>query len=244
MWNGKKVSLVMATYKEKDSIEPVLRDFIATDFADEIIVVDNNAEPGTREAVASLASPYVRVVHEPRQGYGYAFRRGYEETTGDYIVTVEPDGTYVGGLRRFLVFAEEFDVVLGSRTILKAKNKDWGYWRREINILYGFLIHFLFNTHMITDIGCTYKLMSRKAYQHLAPLWRHTTSVFATELLLSVVRENLNFTEIPVIFTERVGPSVVLDSRIKLTRLACYHIKQIVGAWWQWKFRGNIYPQP
>src|SRR3989338_7348895 len=144
MWNGKKVSLVMATYKEKDSIEPVLRDFIATGLADEIIVVDNNAEPGTREAVAALASPHVRVVHEPRQGYGYAFRRGYEEATGDYLVTVEPDGTYVGGLRRFLVFAEDFDVVLGSRTILKAKNKDWGYWRREVNILYGYFIHLLF----------------------------------------------------------------------------------------------------
>ncbi len=233
----------MATYKEKDSINRVLADFIATGLTDEIIVVDNNAEPGTRDAVAALASPIVRVIHEPRQGYGYAFRRGYEEATGDYIVTVEPDGTYVGGLRRFLVFAEAFDVVLGSRTILKAKNKDWGYWRREVNILYGYLIHLLFNTHMITDIGCTYKLMSQKAYQRLAPLWRHTTSVFATEILLSVVRERLNFTEIPVVFTERVGPSVVLPNRMRLAGLALYHLRQIFGAWWQWKFRHNVYPQ-
>lgn len=231
----------MATYRERDSIARVIADFLATGLADEIIVVDNNAEPGTREAIAGAASSLVRVVHEPRQGYGFTFQKGYHEASGDLIVTVEPDGTYAGSdLRRFLTFGEDFPVVLGSRTILKVINKDWGFWRREANILYGYLIHLLFNTQMVTDIGCTYKLIRREALEHLQPLWQHGSSLLATEILLSVVRERIPFTEIPVTFLERVGPSVVIENPRKLIKLAFQGLGQILGGWWQWK-TGNRY---
>ena len=50
---------------------------------DEILVVNNNAAAGTSEEVAGRAGPDLREIHEPRQGYGNAIRRGLREATGD-----------------------------------------------------------------------------------------------------------------------------------------------------------------
>ena len=79
MWDGKRVSVILMTYAEAGSIRAVVEGFAATGVVDEVLVVDNNAEPGTREALAGSGA---RQVHEGRQGYGWACRRGLAEATG------------------------------------------------------------------------------------------------------------------------------------------------------------------
>src|SRR3989344_8999484 len=208
MWNNKQISVVMPTYREKGSIRSVIADFLGTGLVDEVIVVSNNAESGTEEEVEKVKSEKVKILREPRQGYGHALQTALLAATGDYIVSVEPDGTYVGkDLKRFLQFAEDFPVVFGSRVIEKTNNKDWGYWRREVNFLYGAIIHWLFNSSTVTDVGCTYKLMTREVVRALKPHWRPGSSFFATELLLLTVAKGHKFVEIPVTFQARVGSS-------------------------------------
>lgn len=114
MWNGKTVSVVLMTYAERDSIAEVIDGFLATGLADEVLVVDNNAEPGTREEVAKTSA---RLVEEPRQGYGFATRRGLMDATGDLIVLAEPDGTFLPeDLVKLLAYSNECEVVFGTRT--------------------------------------------------------------------------------------------------------------------------------
>src|ERR687885_715817 len=86
MWNGNRVSLVLMTYAERDSIRAVIEGFVATGVVDEVVVVDNNAQAGTREEVAPTPA---RLVSEPKQGYGHAIRRGLVEATGDLIGLAE-----------------------------------------------------------------------------------------------------------------------------------------------------------
>ena len=78
MWNGKRVSVVLMTYAERDSIRAVIDGFFDTGLVDEVLVVDNNAEAGTAEEVDQTRA---RLVHEPRQGYGHATRRGLVEAS-------------------------------------------------------------------------------------------------------------------------------------------------------------------
>ncbi len=73
MWNGKTVSVVLMTYAERDSIREVIEGFLGTGFVDEVLVVDNNAQAGTREEVARhgrpagpRAAPGLRGSHPPR----------------------------------------------------------------------------------------------------------------------------------------------------------------------------------
>ena len=51
MWKRKKVSVVLPTYNEKDSIRNSINDFFSSGYVDEIIVVNNNAAEGNSEEV-------------------------------------------------------------------------------------------------------------------------------------------------------------------------------------------------
>ena len=56
MWNNKSVSVVLATYREKDSIRNSIEEFYSTGVVDEIVVVNNNAEPGTDDEIRKTRS--------------------------------------------------------------------------------------------------------------------------------------------------------------------------------------------
>src|SRR3989344_1652681 len=106
MYQGKKVSVVFSTYREKNSIRQAIDDFFATGFVDEVVVVNNNAEPGTDEEVKKTKA---RLFYEAKQGYGYGYQRGIQEAKGDLIVLSEPDGTFAASdLERFLIYEKDF----------------------------------------------------------------------------------------------------------------------------------------
>src|ERR1051325_7180750 len=114
MWEGKRVSVVLMTHAERGSIRRVIEGFFATRLVDEVVVVNNNAEPGTSDEVAQTGA--VEVL-ETRQGYGYAVRCGLSESTGDLVVLVEPDGTFLPeDIKKLLVYSNDCDAVLGTRT--------------------------------------------------------------------------------------------------------------------------------
>jgi len=240
MYNGKLVSVVFATYREKDSVREVIEDFFnATPFVDEIVVVNNNAESGTIEEVQKTKA---RMVYEKRQGYGYAFQRGIKEARGDYVFLCEPDGTYKGkDIERFLVYAKTggFDVVLGSRTGQNTplSAADMTLTRKFANVFEAKTIEVLFNTNALTDIGCTYKLFTKEAIKKIAPCWRARNSLFATELVLLTVSRKLHFIEIPVTFKKRIGVSTFVST---FSRQAKWAIKIYAHIWAFW-LRGILF---
>src|SRR5215468_9412698 len=114
MYRGWSVSVVMPAYNEAAFITSAVRDFLAVPEVDDVLVVDNNSSDDTN-ALARAAG--ARVVTEVVQGYGAACRRALSDATGDLILLVEPDGTFVpGDVPKFLAYAREFDAVLGTRT--------------------------------------------------------------------------------------------------------------------------------
>src|SRR6185312_4267882 len=168
MWNGREVSVVLMTYAERDSIRGVINGFFATGLVDEVLVIDNNAQPGTAEEVSQTRA---RLVHEPRQGYGHASRRGLLEARGEIIVLAEPDGTFLPeDILKLLVYSSECDAVFGTRTTREliwaeanmARFLRWGNWA------VAKLIEALFNTSHLSDVGCTYKLLRRDAAKDIA----------------------------------------------------------------------------
>lgn len=234
MYQGKSISVVFATYREKKSIKRVINEFFATGFVDEVLVVNNNAEAGTDEEVKKTKA---RLVYEPRQGYGYTYQTGIKAARGYYIVLCEPDGSFTGrDLERFLVYARDFDVVLGSRTgqSTPLSGADMTVIRKYANVFEAKTIEVLFNTNALTDIGCTYKLFKKSILKKLKPLWRTRNSLFATELVLLTVSENLHFIEIPVTFKKRVGFSTFVEKWYGATKWAIRIQIYILGFWLRW----------
>lgn len=236
MYRGKSVSVVFATYRERASIRSAIEDFFATGFVDEIIVVNNNAEAGTDEEVKKTAA---KLIYEKRQGYGYTYQTGIAAAVSDYIVLVEPDGTFVGSdLERFLIYASDFPVIFGTRTSQSSvfKGAAMGLMRKWADVLEGKFIEILFMTNALTDVGCTYKLFHREAVQRIAPLWKEGGALFATELILLTASQRIPFVEIPITFQERVGKSTLTARWWQLASWGLRILWFIFRFWVRWIF--------
>ncbi len=162
MWHGHSVSVILPTYNEKDSIRQVVLDIQSTGVVDEVIVVNNNAVAGTSEAVADTGA---REILESRQGYGWSIRRGLAESSADYLIVCEPDGTFFAGdVFKLLSYAEDFDVVYGSRTSQQLiwSGANMGIFLRWGNWCVAKYMQFLYNATSLTDVGCTMRLIRRQ----------------------------------------------------------------------------------
>jgi glycosyltransferase involved in cell wall biosynthesis len=229
MWHHQSVSVVLMTYAEKDSIRATIEGFFATGVVDEVVVVDNNAEPGTHAAVAATAA---REVHEPRQGYGFATRRGLEEATGDLIVLCEPDGTFIpDDIFKLLVYSDDCDVVFGTRTTreLLWQGANMGFLLKWGNWGLAKVIEVVFNTSHLSDVGCTYRLLRREALEKVRDRFTVGSEHFGPELMLLCITSGLRTVEVPVNYLPRVGVSSVTGSRGKAIRLGARMAVHILG---------------
>jgi glycosyltransferase involved in cell wall biosynthesis len=229
MWNGKRVSVILPTYNEKDSIRGCIEGFLETGYVDEVIVVNNNAVSGTSEEVAGTGAIEVR---EPRQGYGWACRKGLENSSGDLLVLCEPDGTFEPrDILKLLAYSVDFDYVLGTRT---TKEYIWaganmGFFLKWGNVVTAKLIEVLFNSSILTDVGCTLRLISRDAYERVRGAIRVGDSAFGPHLTLLMLAAGVEFTEISVNYRPRVGLSAVTGSFAKAFFLGLRMIGMVVA---------------
>jgi glycosyltransferase involved in cell wall biosynthesis len=209
MWCGKSVSLILPTYNEKDSIRASVEEFYATGLLDEIIVVNNNAAAGTSENIADTPA---REVFESIQGYGAAIRCGFREAKGDLVIVAEPDGTFRGhDLRKMLAYAEDFEVVYGSRTVKELiwEGANMGLFLKWGNYAVAKLMEFLFNTTSLTDVGCTMRCIHRETLRELEPFFTVNGSFFGPEMMVISILKNKRMIQVPVNYTKRVGTSSV-----------------------------------
>jgi len=228
MWKGKEVSVVLMTYAERDSIRGVIEGFFATGVVDEVLVVDNNSQPGTPEEVRRTRA---RLVHEPQQGYGHATRRGLLEARGDVIVLAEPDGTFLPqDIIKLLVYSGECDVVFGTRTtqVLIWQDANMAHFLRWGNWAVAKLIELLFNTSHLSDVGCTYKLLRRDAADHIARTMTVGGNHAGVEIMLLTIVSGARFVEVPVNYLPRVGVSSVTGKRLAAISVGLRMIKQVL----------------
>lgn len=222
MFEGKKVSVVIPTYNEEKSIASIINGFFATGLVDEVIAVDNNARGDTKGEILKTKARYV--LESENQGYGHALMRGMREATGDLIVMVEADGTFdPKDIEKFLLYSREFDVVFGTRT---SRASIWSGAFMPFPVRFGNwfvakVLEVVHNGPTLTDVGCTYKLISRKAYQRIEDLFPKSRGkgTFSPELMIWLIRRGFKPIEIPVIYKQRVGQSMYTGSTGKAAKI-------------------------
>jgi glycosyltransferase involved in cell wall biosynthesis len=228
MWNERSISVILPTYNEAASIADCIRGFEKLGVVDEIVVVNNNAHPDTSSEVAGTSA---REVFEPVQGYGSAIRRGFTEATGDLIVVCEPDGTFApDDLGKLLPFLSDCEFVLGSRTvndfIYEGANMGrllrWGNWgmAKLTEVLYG--------SAYLSDVGCTFRVITRPALEQLMPLFETNASAFGYEMMLHAARQRMRIVQVPVRYLPRVGESSVTGDMGKAVRLGFHMLGMLV----------------
>jgi glycosyltransferase involved in cell wall biosynthesis len=213
--NHLEISLVLPTYREKNSIRKVVLDFQKFSQIKEIIVVDNNAEIGTIEQVADLG---VLIIYEPIQGYGSAIKTGIRNSKFEYVCICEPDGTFnPSDLNKLVSYSSESDFVVGTRTntILVWSGANMGLFLRWGNWFVAKLTEVLFNTTYLSDVGCTFRLVKKYKALEIIDYSKSNGSIFGFQMLLEALIHGCKVIQIPVNYHSRIGESSVTGSRLK-----------------------------
>lgn len=207
MWKKQKVSVILPTYNEKDSIRKVIKEFESLGIIDEIIVINNNAIKGTSEQVSKTSAIEI---FESDPGYGAAIQRGLKDTTADLIFVCEPDDTFVAeDVYKFLSYIDDVDVVYGSRTVKNfiGKGANMGHFLKNGNWFVAKLMQVLYQTNSLSDVGCTFRLIRKPALKKIQSSFRIKSGFFGPEMMLLTKHFDISFVQIPIKYKARVGES-------------------------------------
>ena len=131
---------------------------------------------------------------------------------------IEPDGTFEpNDVIKFLAYSDNFDVVFGTRTtsIMIGKGANMGFFLKWGNYLVAKFIEIIFNTTYLSDVGCSYRLINRKAYNKIRKKFTISGMEFNPDMMLQIIRNNIKYIEIPANYLKRVGKSSVTGSFFK-----------------------------
>jgi len=208
MYQGHSVSIIIPAYDEEASIGGVVRDFCAQPHVDEVLVVDNNCRDETARHAREAGA---RVVEEAEPGYGKALMRGMREATGDWLVLVEADGSFIGrDVEKLLCYLGDCSMVLGTRTTrqMVGQGANMDFILRWGNVAAAKILELLWYAPMeprLTDVGCTYRALKRETYAIIGPGLREAGPAFSPEMICEALRHELRVIEVPVHYGAREG---------------------------------------
>ncbi|HEX4604279.1 MAG TPA: glycosyltransferase family 2 protein [Candidatus Angelobacter sp.] len=200
-----RVSVVIPTYNEAQSIGRVLAD-LPPDLVTEVIVVDSNSSDGTPEIAAGAGA---RVIKEPRRGYGRACLTGLAHADSPDVV-VFLDGDYSDRPSELPIllapiFEGHADITIGSR-LGPDRNSGALPWHAAFgNRLAAVLIH-LFYGLKISDLG---PFRAGRADVLRALALEEATYGWAVEMILKGALAGFRIVEVPVSYHPRIGKSKI-----------------------------------
>src|SRR6266403_1834989 len=212
-----RVSVVIPTHNEAQSIGRVLADLPA-ELVTEVLVVDSNSTDGTAEIAAKMGA---RVLHEPRRGYGRACLTGLANAQNPDVV-VFLDGDYSDRPSELPILLAPIiegraDITLGSRL------HEWNSagalpWHQVFgNRLAAGLIRLLYGLE-ISDLG---PFRAGRADVLRALALEETTYGWAVEMILKGAIAGCRIVEVSVSYYPRIGKSKISGT-----------LKGTVGAGW------------
>ncbi|MCW4022843.1 MAG: glycosyltransferase family 2 protein [Candidatus Bathyarchaeota archaeon] len=212
-----EIVVALTAYNDELSISAAVKDFIKQDNVTEVVVVDNNSTDETSKRASEAGA---RVVHETKQGYGYACIRGLKECLknkeANIIVLAEGDRTFRGyDLRKLIPYLDNVDAVLGTRTGQDLMDKwtqlDWFMvWG---NLFLGALVQLKFWNAMcwgkirLSDVGCTKRAIRREALEKIIDQLHVGGDHFSPDMIMVMLKNELRMIEVPITFWPRVGKS-------------------------------------
>jgi glycosyltransferase involved in cell wall biosynthesis len=160
--------VVVPCYNEHATILTLIKRVADSPWVREIIVVDDGSTDGTRQILADLDNPAVRVVlHERNQGKGAALRSGFQHATSDYVIVQDADLEYDPGEFGAMlppILDDKADVVYGSRFQSGRPHRVLYFWHSMGNKMLT-LASNMFTGLNLSDMETCYKLFRREVIQ-------------------------------------------------------------------------------
>jgi glycosyltransferase involved in cell wall biosynthesis len=216
-----RVSLIIPVLNEAGSIGALLAE-IPPEAADEVLVVDNGS---TDDTAAIARGAGVRVVSEPRRGYGYACAAGAAVASGEALVFMDGDGSFLPEQISLLVAAVAggADLALGTRMrggmVAGAMPPHQLYGNR----LVARLVRRLYGIPL-TDLG-PFRAVRRTLLSQLH--MREHTYGWPIEMIVKAARRGATIIELPVGYRPRFAGQSKVGGTLRGTILATYRILSV-----------------
>jgi len=197
---NKKISIVLCTYNEVNYIEQTIRLISQTLENVEIIVVDDNSNDGTLEKLDTLKSifNFKLIVRKNERGLASAHKRGFNESTGEYVGTID-----VNSRDQILYFKDlaaklnvGYDIAVLSRYILGGGDQRIfirSFSSKAINTVARFFLRIPFN-----DFTSCIFLMKRKLLDY-SEIIKTGYAEWFIEFIYIVYKKKHRLIEIPYI---------------------------------------------
>jgi glycosyltransferase involved in cell wall biosynthesis len=219
------------------SVEEV-RSFLAanTDWAWQVVVVDNGSTDGTDRVARTLVERHgdVRFLQLPQRGRGRALRHAWTQSDADIMSYTDVDlSTELAALPRLVegIAAGDYDLGTGSR-LLAASQTTRSAKREFISRCYNLMVKAVLWTSF-SDAQCGFKVVSRRVVQEIVPHIKDQSWFFDTELLVLAEKHGYRIMDLPVRWIEDD------DSRVKIVKTAWEDIKGVARLRWT-LWRGSL----
>lgn len=203
-----KVSVVIPCLDEEETIgsciEKSKQVFAQEGINGEVVVVDNGSKDRSAEIAKSLGA---MVVVQPVKGYGAAYLKGIEASRGEYIVMGDGDDTYDFREMPELIktLDQGYDFAIGSRFMGKMKKGAMSFTHRYIgNPILTAVLNVFFKSK-VSDAHSGFRALKKEILQKLQ--LKTLGMEFASEMIVSALREKVRIKEVPITYYPRKGIS-------------------------------------
>lgn len=194
-----EVTVIIPVYNEKDNINEVIDLVKSVGIAQEIIVVDDFSNDGTRELLKTKKSVKT-VFHAENRGKGAAIRSGLKNATGEIIIIQDADLEYSPQQYPQLIKPikeKRANVVYGSRILGKGHFLKSSYYANRFLTL---MTNVLFNAH-ISDMETCYKVVKTELFRDLQLI--SSRFEIEPEITCKILKRGEQIIEIPITYTGR-----------------------------------------
>jgi dolichol-phosphate mannosyltransferase len=225
-----QVSIVLATYNERENILDTINSIFEHVKNVEVIVVDDDSADGTWHIVENFDDPRVVLIRRvATRGLASAFNRGIIESRGKVVGWMDADMCMPPSMLPAMIKKlEEYDIVIGSR-YAQGGMDDRAMLRtlssRLINGLAGLVLGF-----GIKDYDSGFVVLRRAVFDKVSIIPTGYGAYFM-EFLYTCRKKGLTVYEMPYIFRDRAkGISKSAPSILKFFKTGMQYVMRIFTA--------------
>lgn len=219
------LSVIIPAYNEEKRIEKTLlsvHEYLSKqNYEYEILVVNDGSKDQTVAVVTGLSSQVknLRLIdNKENHGKGWVVRQGMLEASGEHRLFMDADNsTTVDQIEGFLrYFAEDYDIVIGSRRIKGANIAVKQPWFRDfLGGAFRFIVHTLVPLG-VRDSQAGFKVFSAKATQAIFPKQTIFRWAFDVEVLAIARKMKFKIKEAPIQWANDTESKVKVSGMIKM----------------------------
>lgn len=201
------LSIVIPVYNEKSTIRKLISAVESADIGligKEIIIVDDCSQDGTKEILKSLEK-YKIFYQLKNQGKGSAVRKGFEISTGDFVIIQDADLEYDPSEYAVLLkplIDGKADVVYGSRFMGAAPHRVLFFWHYVGNRALTAFSNMFTNLNL-SDMETCYKVFSRDIINKILPRLKSNRFGIEVELTARAAKEGARIYEVGISYSGR-----------------------------------------